>query len=350
MPMLMNINQIKESVQHNCHIADAQFAGDYTLCVYLLKMREYYRWEMGHGYDENLPSESVGEWLKSREALWEDLEEAEYRNIVTGTDTIDPFETEEVNRYLNPKGLIYSGGLGCKCRPHFFLGELEREEQQPDYHLLVAGKELARDLTAPPAMSLGKTIFIRRESLRRMLWEKLEESHWDKGETPMRRAIAAYPFNSDLELALDQMTQDMMEQLILHEIGEVRAGKTLGEAWEELLAILPRSRIEILLRAVRDNYADSLSTLPGLLEGDADPQHIHFYMANLNGMRKQLSPSLVAAYQDWLENGSRESLKRVTRQGQEHWERLAHMALDSYQNGGEEALKKTQDLIEQQAL
>jgi len=350
MSMPMKLNQITESVQHNCNIADAQYAGDYTLCVYLLKMREFYRWEMGHSYDDNLPSESVGEWLKSREALWEDLEEAEYRDIQTGTEIIAPFETDEVNRSLNPQGLIYSGGLGCKCRPHFFLGELEREDRQSDYHLLVAGKELARDLTAPPAMSLGKTIFIRRESLRRMLWEKIEESHWDKGETPMRRAIATYPFDHDLELALDQMTQEMMEQLILHEIGEVRAGKILGAQWEELLASLPRSRIEILLRAVRDNLADSLSTLPQLLDGDADPQQIHFHMANLNGMRKQLFPSLVSAYQEWLESGSRDSLKTVTKQAQEHWERVANMALDSYREDGEEGLKKAQGLIERQTL
>ena len=32
-----------QTVQRNCHIADARHAGDYTLCVYLLKMREFYR-------------------------------------------------------------------------------------------------------------------------------------------------------------------------------------------------------------------------------------------------------------------------------------------------------------------
>lgn len=346
----MDLNILKESVQHNCNIADAQFAGDYTLCVYLLKMREFYRWEMGHGYDDSLPSESVGEWLKSREALWEGLEEAEYKAIHTGQDALDPFETEEVNRNLNPQGLIYSGGLGCKCRPHFFLGELEHEEKSSDYHLLVAGKELARDLTAPPAMSLGSTIFIRRESLRRMLWEKLEESHWDKGETPMRRAIAAYPFDTNVEQALDYMTNDMIAQLILHEIGEVKAGKILGGEWEELLATLPRSRVEILLRAVRDNLADSLSTLPGLLDSDADPQQIHFFMANLNGMRKQLSPSLVSAYQHWLETGERSQLRAVTEKGADHWQQVAQQVLENYRNLGDDGLRQTQDLIEQQAL
>jgi hypothetical protein len=166
----------------------------------------------------------------------------------------------------------------------------------------------------------------------------------------MRRAIAAYPFDTDLELALERMTQDMMDQLILHEIGEVRAGKILGNQWEELLFSLPRSKIEILLRAVRDNLADSLSTLPSLLDGDADPQQIHFHMANLNGMRKQLFPSLVSAYQEWLDSGNRDQLHIVTRQAQEHWEQVATMALNRYREEGEEGLKAIQNLIEQQSL
>ncbi|MCS6786726.1 MAG: hypothetical protein NZ524_06820, partial [Thiobacillaceae bacterium] len=33
------------AVQRNCDISDAQYAGDLTLCTFLLKMRELYRWE-----------------------------------------------------------------------------------------------------------------------------------------------------------------------------------------------------------------------------------------------------------------------------------------------------------------
>jgi hypothetical protein len=44
LPML-NLGQVVATVQKNCHISDAQYAGDYTLCIFLLKMREFYRWE-----------------------------------------------------------------------------------------------------------------------------------------------------------------------------------------------------------------------------------------------------------------------------------------------------------------
>ncbi len=36
--------ELISQVQHNCDISDANHAGNYTLCIYLLKMREYYRW------------------------------------------------------------------------------------------------------------------------------------------------------------------------------------------------------------------------------------------------------------------------------------------------------------------
>ena len=41
----LNVGAIVSAVQKNCHISDAQFASDLTLCTFLLKMRELYRWE-----------------------------------------------------------------------------------------------------------------------------------------------------------------------------------------------------------------------------------------------------------------------------------------------------------------
>ena len=60
-------------MQRNCDIADAQHGGDYTLCVYLMKMREYFRWEAGLPFNARLPKDEVGEWLTAREGLWESL-------------------------------------------------------------------------------------------------------------------------------------------------------------------------------------------------------------------------------------------------------------------------------------
>ena len=53
------ISELTKTVQKNCHIADASHAGDYTLCIYLLKMRELYRWEQDKSFSTNLPNETV---------------------------------------------------------------------------------------------------------------------------------------------------------------------------------------------------------------------------------------------------------------------------------------------------
>ena len=73
--------QLARAVQHNCNISDARFAGNYTMCVYLLKMREYFRWEMEQDFGANLTRDDVGNWLIAREQLWSDIEDQDYSHL-----------------------------------------------------------------------------------------------------------------------------------------------------------------------------------------------------------------------------------------------------------------------------
>ena len=295
------------AVQRNCHIADARHASDFTLCVYLLKMREYFRWEKGYPFNASMPKEDLGSWLTAREHLWESLEEENYANLNIDGQMMDPFATDDINRSLLPRGFVYSAGIGQRAAPHFFLGQLERKTEYQGFNIVVAAKECARDLTAPPAMALHNTIFIRRESLQRMIWEKFQEWRWNKMENAMSRALSFYRFEHDLERALAEMTDSELRTVTLHEIGELMAGEQLGEAWGEMLTSLPRSRAEIMVRAVRDHLADALSTLPGLLQENRGAS-LHFYMANLTAMRKELFPSFAHAYKIWNDSGRTESM------------------------------------------
>ena len=72
------------AVQRNCHISDARYAGDYTLCIYLLKMREYFRWEMGYAFEDALPESDLGEWLKQREGYWQEIEDESFAELPDG--------------------------------------------------------------------------------------------------------------------------------------------------------------------------------------------------------------------------------------------------------------------------
>jgi hypothetical protein len=288
------LQSLAETVQHNCNISDARHGADYSLCVYLMKMREYYRWEKHLPYGASLERDQVGNWLAAREQLWEELEGEELKRLPIGGETFDPFDTDAINARLAAQGLVYSAGLGGRAKPHFFLGDLECEERDGICAVYVSADEHARDLTAPPAMTLGQTIFLRRESLRRMLWEKLESWRWSRPDNALGRAFACYGFERDLDDALDEMTDHEIRGAFLHEQGEYAAEERLGDDWNRMLLDLSQTPAEIMARAVRDHLADCLVTLPALAEA-TDPALLHFYVGNLTAMRKEVFPGLLAA-------------------------------------------------------
>ncbi len=322
------LQPLLNAVQRNCHISDARYAGDYTLCIYLLKMREYFRWEKGYAFGDNLPESDLGEWLRQREDYWQEIEDEAFAELPIDGEFFDPFDNAAINAALNPYGLVYSGGFGSYCTPHFFLGRLGHRENRPDFTVFVSENEYARDLTAPPAMALDGTIYVRRESLRRMIWEKIEEWRWNRLENAMARALRDYDIDTDTEAALETLTDTLAESVLLHEKGEVLAGKLLGKEWEAMLAELPRSKAEIMLRAVRDHLADALTTLPALLAHGADAS-LHFFFANLAGMRRLLAPTLMQAYDGWAAGGARGELEQMLPAYEAHWRELAARILET---------------------
>lgn len=328
---MTDLKSLTDTIQHNCHISDARFAGQYTLCVFLLKMREYYRWEKGIPLSHPLPREPLGSWLTAREALWDELDEQSFAPLYINGQAYDPFDSQAINQQLNPQGYVYSGGIGVYHKPYFFLGRLEKSESHSDISLLVSAEEYARDLVAPPAMLLENTVFIRKESLRRVIWERIEEWRYKQREdTPMARALACYQNNcqpEDMEAVLDLVTANELEAVMLHEAGEAQARQLLGEAWEELLNHLPRSRAELLARAVRDHLADCISTLPALVESENTPS-LHFYFANFTGMRRELFPEALEAYQRWVDSGNLAPLKQLYQHGRLRWQALAQDMLE----------------------
>ena len=328
---MFDAQKLAASVQQNCHISDAQFAGNYTLCIFLLKMREYFRWEQGIPLSQPLPKTVLGEWLTAREEKWDRLESESFTALSIDGEQFEPFASEAINQRLNARGYVYSAGYGLYQKPCFFLARLDRTESREGITLFIAAEEIARDLAAPPAMLLGKNIFIRQESLRRFIWEKIEESRQgSQVETPMARALSCYQ-SLDIESTLDRITENEVETLILHESGEDMAHDLLGDDWEQLLLSLPRSRAEFLLRAVRDNLADCISTLPALIKRN-NVAALHFYFANFTGMRKEIFPAVLDAYHHWLESGNLAALNSACESGHRHWHAVSQNLLRLYQS------------------
>lgn len=329
----MNLAPLIETVQRNCHIADARHARDMTLCNYLLEMREFYRWECDLPLGEAPPRAEVSQWLTEREALWEAVAGEDFRTVPVAQQRFEPFDVGAINRALAPFGLVYGAGIGRFGRPHFFLGRLDREESVDGLQVVVSACEYARDLAAIPAALQNGVIIVRGEALRQWLWEKAETWGVKQAPGPMRRALEAYGYFDDSAAALERMAAAEVASVILHERGEHAAGQALGPAWEEMLASLRERRAEILVRAVRDLWADCQVTVPALIERRAWPS-LHFWLANVDGMRRELAPSLLAAGETWAAGGNPAPLAAAAAAGSAHWQALARRLLDLYRDRG----------------
>jgi hypothetical protein len=322
----LHFSSLVKAVQTNCDIADARHARDLTLCTYLLEMREFYRWECGKPLSEKLARAEVGKWIAHREALWETLEDADFVSLPLKERDFEPFAAAAVNDVLASHGLVYGAGIGRFGKPQFFLGERKSELHRDNAHILISGREYARDLSPPPAALRHNTIYLRQESFQRWLWEKIETWGVRKPGGALKETLDAYGFSRDSNQALQRMTEMESETLILHELGELEAGRLLGETWKGMRASQRSRRAELFVRAARDNLADCLVTLPTLLERESAAS-IHFWFATFDGMRREMFPRLTNSYDGW-DGHNMARLSDAVRAGRDHWHAICQRVLD----------------------
>jgi hypothetical protein len=327
---LTGLDSFLDAVRLNCHISDARHARDMTMCNYLLEMRELYRWERGVPYGIQPPRSDVGAWLAERESRWEELEDADYASLSHEDSSYGPFEIDTINTWLNRQNLCYGAGIGRFGKPHFFVGELFLRERREGLHILVCDREYARDLSTVPAALQGESIIIRRESVRRYLWERIEYWGTRDRSRAMRSVFEHYDIDRDRVAAVNRMLDDETESLILHELGEHLVGVQLGSTWLDMLAVCSSKRAEIVMRAVRDLWADSVSTLPTLLNRNSITS-LHLWFANFSGMRLALFPALMSAYQTWERTGDLGELRDLIDSSAEHWRETALKLLSLFE-------------------
>ena len=325
-----------EVVQNNCHIADARHAREMSMCNYLLGMRELYIWEHEFPPSRPLVKADLSNWLVQREMFWEDLEELDYSPVPIGNREYDPFDIVAINSVLEPNGLVYGGGLGRWGKPHFFLGQLLRSEKIHGLTLRVSGCEYARDITASPAALREGTLFLRTDALQHWLAEKIEIWTVRQADGALKAALDCYGKQGADSTLLQRMVEQESVVLILHEVGEAMAEPMLGPSWRDMLMSFNSRRAIFLARSVRDNLADCLSTLPELTKGEQSCS-LHFYFANLDGLRRTLFPQLVTAYECWRDSGDMSKLRSAVETGSKHWQTAAMQLLASWKDNPQEA-------------
>lgn len=327
-------------VQANCDLADALHAREKSLCTYLLGMREYFRWSEQLPLDALPDRARLSEWIAQRERQWDALHErsdARYGDLPLAGG-IDPFDEDAVNRELRQTGLVYGAGLGLFGAPMFFLAQRESEHLRDGARVIVAGRELARGIAAAPAASRGATIVVRTDALRRWLWTRAETAQHGAHDTVFARALRAYAAGADAAAAVDCMARGETETLVLHELGELRAGQLLGNGWEEMLLAMDDRRAEVVLRAVRDLLADCLVTLPALAARRANASLL-FWMAGFDGMRRALAPELSESFHPDADRVDFAAVASAANRGRKLWSDLAFDLLSAWHRGGAEAVR-----------
>jgi len=351
------LSELCQQVQYNCSISDAIYAREFTLCIYLLRMREFYRWQYRVPFGKHLSLDDVGDWVSKTEQYWDEIEEHPFAPIQIGASSCDPFDSVSINALLAQNEsdysapLIYSAGIGRRGQPHFLLAEGERLRGEGNAYLYSPQHELARDINSPVAMTRDGLIVVSRAGLRRMLWELYEEWSFKRKDGPMARLSRSYGWLDDFDQTdgLDQATEDLIDVLIAHEYGEIAAADYLPEHWTVMMEAVVATNAsaptalsisnELYMRAVRDNLADSLRTWPLLLGGleSNEPAGLDFWLASLGSIRRQMleRSEFNAVLSARSDDARLAAFAEVIATQLQHWQKLACTMTELYQREGD---------------
>ncbi|MFN3480196.1 MAG: Sfum_1244 family protein [Thermodesulfovibrionales bacterium] len=317
----MDLDKIIEQVKYNCNVSDARFWGYYSICGLLLRMRGLYRHEKGLMPWEKIPSDDISFWIGERERLWKELEEQDFQPIDVNGKGLGPFEIEAINRELNERGLVYGGGYSTFGKPAFFLARLKEKKHFYDYNVYYAEKELCRDLSTSIAMLQGICIFMRKEPLELILYEKVEEMRSKRFKSLLDRAFSLYGIEKDSpeKLALYEkikdISDDISEIFIYHEIGEAVEDR-YGIQWQDVAG--SDRWLELHLRGIKDLLADTSDYGPlNLIIKRQDERLLLFYLLFLDGIRKTLLPEMMNSFQTFIDSGDWGVLEKARIKGYE---------------------------------
>ena len=341
----MEIESIVKQVKYNCNISDARYWGNYSICGLLMRLRELYMQEHGIGSGQSVSKNDIMDWIAEREALWEVLESAAFEDIDIDGHKYEPFDSSGINQALNKHGLIYSGGYGMFGKPMFFLARLKFMSHVSAYGIYYSDSEYCRDLSTSMAMVQGQNIFVRLEPLRAFLWEKVSELQCGKSRAALREAFGHYGISDKQFLSLSQqeaqekgsqavatVCQDVAEMIALHELGEA-AENEIAPLWLDILESATDRLTEFYLRAIKDVLADT--TLQGplklVISNESKPL-VHFYIAFLDGLRKELFPEVIDAYKDFADTGNRALLEQARISGYTRLDNIRKEILDIWDN------------------
>ena len=302
---MLERDAIAGQVLQNCSISDSRHAGLYSICGLALRLRDLYKWEKGLDPWVEKDSAEILQWIGDKEEEWEKLVEKNYNDITILGRQYDPFETQRINRVLEPHGLLYGAGYVHSLKPTFFLAVVEEKQDLNGYPVYILGRELARDLFTVPALAQDDCIIVRKESAVLFLWDQIFQIK-KSGRRALQFALEDYGLNLQepeaLHRNLAKIIDAEVETYIHHELGEMTDTVFDRNIWRRIIAAFPHTPTEHLTRAVKDLLADTeeKGTLR-YITGKRKKASLGFYVAFLDGLKKELFPELREAFQTYIE-------------------------------------------------
>ena len=316
---MLDVDAVARQIIHNCNISDAQHAGLYSTCGLALRLRDLYKWEHRLNPWEEKDSSEIIDWIGEKEALWENLIDAEYKDLSIQGKHYDPFETRGINAALEPHGLFYGAGYAFRLKPTFFLAEIENKTMNSGYTVYALGRELARDLLTLPALSQGQSILLRTDSALLFLWDQMAYIK-KSGRPALQFALEHCGLKDQQSEAWQQHLPEILavqkDNYIYHEIGELSDSTFHPTIWRELIATFPHSPVELLARGLKDLLADTSpnGTLPYLVK-NRKTAGLGLYAAFLDGMPKELFPELREAFNHFTKTRNWRMIKEAAAEG-----------------------------------
>lgn len=313
-------------MRRNCQRSDAEVAGHFSLCGLLLRLRNLYKWEHGLPPWREQDAAPMLEWVSQREDLWLELLGQEPQSLVLEGQTLDPFDSQTVNQRLLPQGLVYGAGRVSGLLPAFFLGRLEDRYELEGLEVWEVGRELGHDILFLPGLCQEGRVFLRREPLGYLLWDKLADPRPSQtrfvrlGLEGYGLSLAEVLANPSWE-ALAPVMQGEMRAVAWHELGEARAGEEATQALQWALTQHPLSEVEHFARGVKDLLADTggQGRLAHIIAAGARGA-LGFYPAWLAGFPRLLFPELDPAVLAFAQDGDWGLIEQARQTG---WQRAS---------------------------
>jgi len=334
---MLQIDDITDQVLANCNVSDARHAGLYSICGLALRLRDLFKWENGlDPWIEKEPDE-VLKWIGKKEETWEKLIEKDFRDITVLGRQFDPFDVKGINAILEPCGYIYGAGYARSLKPSFFLAEIEARKIINGFKVFILHRELARDLLTIPALSQDNCIYVRQESARYYLWDKIFYVN-KSGRYALKFGLENYGLKEqspgELHRNLSRIAAEETDKYVYHELGELQDTVFDRGIWRGIIAAFPHTPIELFVRTIKDLLADTneYGTLRHVIR-ERKTASLALYVAFFESFSKKLFPQIFEVFDEFTRTQNWKLIEQAVDSGYNAAKSCAEVLIDIYVTG-----------------